>query len=479
MFVEALDTSVLGEAMVSQTWKPKENTVVSMMFEHTAAVNRLAVPHDQSFFVSASSDGTAKVWLTKGVERNAFPRSELSPRSLSPCGLRSALTYPKQGGRLLDVAMVENSHSVATTSSNGSVHVWRVELGAGGSRHRNSQQVISVPPGASDPFQSSSRFSNLVSVSGAAVVKTIDHSEGPVMSIQHFTGDVASVLTYATQRGGVHGWDLRSAEEPFLYQIRPELGYPTSLVCSPDRNWICVGTSRGYVGLWDIRYNVMCKLWRHSAGGMIHRLACTKAAGAGAGISGTLGPSEGAYLFVASGKNEAAFWGIPEGGECLKCFRSVPMTSARGPMPNLPQLHEVAIPSHPLSPLQGPHIAPNRFKQPTVDEPAVRAIMGRITNSSASSYVVTAGTDRNIRFWDLAAPSKCFTISGLEPAQPKPVYETPPSPGLRGKLFLCYDSAVPSVQATLQSQLPVREYRGLVPPVAGFKVSPPPPSSSL
>jgi phosphoinositide-3-kinase, regulatory subunit 4 len=314
-------------------------------------------------------------------------------------------------------------------------------------------------PGGSEPLQT--RFVNSVAVSGSAVVKTIDQSEGPVMSMQHFTGDVTSILTYVTQRGTIHSWDLRAAEEPFQYPIRPELGYPTSLVCSPDRNWICVGTSRGYVGLWDIRYNVMCKLWRHSTAGMIHRLACTKS-------SASLGGSEGAYLFIAAGRNEAAFWGIPEGGECLKCFRSVPMTAARGVMPSLPHLNEVSIPAHPLSPLQGPHIG-TRFKQTAADEPAVRAIMGRITYN-ASSYVVTAGTDRNIRFWDLSAPSKCFTISGLEPAQPKPVYETPSSPGLRGKLFLCYDSAVPSVQATLQSQLPAREYRGLVPPVPGFKV---------
>jgi WD40 repeat protein len=84
MFTEALDTSVFGDAMATQPWKPRENTVVSMMFEHTAAVNRLAVPHDQSFFVSASSDGTARVWSTKGVERNAFPRSVIDSASVSP-----------------------------------------------------------------------------------------------------------------------------------------------------------------------------------------------------------------------------------------------------------------------------------------------------------------------------------------------------------------------------------------------------------
>ena len=42
--------------------------------EHTAAVNRLAVSPDQSFFASGSSDGTIKIWQLKGLDKAAFPR---------------------------------------------------------------------------------------------------------------------------------------------------------------------------------------------------------------------------------------------------------------------------------------------------------------------------------------------------------------------------------------------------------------------
>lgn len=74
MFVEPLDLAHSGDAQSGQLWRPKENTVVSTLFEHTGAVNRIAIAQDQTFFVSASSDGTAKVWQVKGTERNAFPR---------------------------------------------------------------------------------------------------------------------------------------------------------------------------------------------------------------------------------------------------------------------------------------------------------------------------------------------------------------------------------------------------------------------
>src|SRR3546814_15455976 len=58
------------------------------------------------------------------------------------------------------------------------------------------------------------------------------------------------------------------------------------------------------------------------------------------------------------------------------------------------------------------------------EDHSVRAIMGRIT-SSGSSYLVTAGTDKNIRFWDFHNTSKCYTISGLLPGKPKHAFHTP------------------------------------------------------
>jgi WD40 repeat protein len=457
IFVEPLDVSHSGDGQSGQMWRPKENTVVSTMFEHTGAVNRIAIAQDQSFFVSASSDGTAKVWQVKGTERNAFPRS--------------AVTYTKHTGRVVDAAIIENSHSVATCSDTGAVHVWRVDLGSVGGKRAHANYSPAQQPADTTPPPSTRQASSSSTVWGSSTIKTLAYDEGPVLAVQHFTGDVASVLTFVSRKGMVHGWDLRCSQEAFLYNVRPELGYPMSMVCSPDRNWVCVGTSQGYIGLWDIRYNVMCKLWRHSSASAVHRLACAKSSpNIQSTREGVLASSEGAYMFAAAGNNEAAVWGIPEGGECLKCFRSVSMSAARGAMAALPYLHDIAIPSHPLAPFSGTHVQyVNRSSIDTFAS-AVRALVGRVSYSSAS-YLVTAGTDRSIRYWDFTTPSRCFTVSGLEAAQPKPVYETPPSPALRGKLFICYDSAVPSVKATLQSQLPLREYRGTLPPVANYKVS--------
>ena len=79
------------------------------------------------------------------------------------------------------------------------------------------------------------------------------------------------------RRGLIHGWDLRCGQEAFVFPVRPELGSATCLTVGPDRNWIAAGTNKGYIGLWDIRFNVMSKLWRHSSGSPMQRIARCKA----------------------------------------------------------------------------------------------------------------------------------------------------------------------------------------------------------
>jgi WD40 repeat protein len=96
-------------------------------------------------------------------------------------------------------------------------------------------------------------------------------------------------------------------------------------------------------------------------------------------------------------------------------------------------------------------------------------MIGRISPSNAS-YLITAGTDRQIRFWDFRSPDACYTVAGTESAQPRSIFvarkvEDHPV----GKLFVCYSSATPSADKILQSQLPLRENRGLIAPSTNFR----------
>lgn len=112
---------------------------------------------------------------------------------------------------------------------------------------------------------------------------------------------------------------------------------------------------------------------------------------------------------------------LDKGGECRRCFRS--LSPQEGPHVNqMPRLDAIPIPSHPHAPILGSNQGQGMSNKMSAsgsglnNEHSVRAIMGRIS-TNGNSYVITGSTDRHIRFWDMATPSKCFTVSGLAPGQ--------------------------------------------------------------
>lgn len=439
----------------SQVWRPKEDVLVTSMTEHSGSVNRLAVCPDQSFFASASSDKTVKIWQLRGVDRVPLPQS--------------VRTYTKHRSAVVDVTVIENSHSMASCSEDGQIHVWRVEVDGNAKEGTNGNGSSGSSESANNGIDEDPSKLPGLGVTGMGVIKQLNMTtHGRICNIQHFNGDSCSVLSYLTQRGGLHGWDLRCTEEAFHFPIRPELGQPTSMCMSPDRCWISVGTSKGYCALWDVRYNVMCKLWQHSSGSRIERLACCKPL-AHAGVfspnsSPAIADAEGAYLFVASGDNETSIFGIPEGGESVKCFRSIPMIYSKEALAPLPYLYDVPVPRHSGALVRA--AVENRNTTTFNKSNTVQAMIGK-----TPLYLVTAGSDRMIRYWDFNSPVKCFVVSGLESGQPKSVFEAPTGNNMNGRLFVCYDSEMPSMESTLPQHLPIRGDRGPVIANSSFRVS--------
>ncbi|CAM9232680.1 unnamed protein product [Pylaiella littoralis] len=537
-------------------WRPRQGVLVASLREHSGAVNRLALSQDQAFFVSASSDTTCKVWELRGMDHTVSPQSRA--------------TYSRQGGRLLDLCMVDNSHSVASASSDGTVHVWRVELAASasGAPHGsftmpNSGAGSSAPnaggggggatpainKGAATPggggfatTQGSSsnnnngnnngsisasvrgrRYSGAgagpvdptltalsaaaaaaagagggggvvrtgrggsgLRVCGSSMVRCVSPQEGAVVSVHHFNTELGSPLVYGTRKGGVRSWDLRAREEPWALRAHPELGFLTVIALGTEKTWLVVGTSRGFVMLWDLRFQILARLWRHSSGGAIHKLAtCSR-----------LPPPDaapGPHVIVAAGRNEAAIWDLSKGRACKQCFRVVspaegppPPPSSRGsrgqdptvvPGAELPVLEEVSLPSHPNAPALslGAQLSAVRDYSAgapqTGGDPAIRALVGRISRSERDSYLITGGTDRCIRYWDFQAASRCYMVSGREPfpGRPSPRTLQVPSaaPGQRSTVVMYYDEDAPPAAPSLASKsgsLPIAQEKGLVAP---------------
>eukprot|EP01132_Coremiostelium_polycephalum_P010002 gene10002-12267_t len=214
------------------SWKPT-GILVSHFFEHRGAVNEIQVSRDNLFFATASNDGTVKIWDCQRMEKSVTNRARQ--------------TYNQQEGRITSISICEKSHAVASASDKGSIHIFKVGIGG---RQKNGN----------------------LKYTGLSTVKVISESEGNIVSVDHYSTNSASIVTYATSKGGIHGWDLRSQQEAFQLVNESSLGLIQSFLIDPQRNWLVTGTSRGFLTCWDLRF--MIPLYSHRVtNGRIFKLA--------------------------------------------------------------------------------------------------------------------------------------------------------------------------------------------------------------
>lgn len=264
---------------------------VSHLAEHRRAVNRLALSNNGQMLLSASDDETVKVWDIRRLERDV--------------SFRSCLTYSGQSGAIISVAGVEDGQSVASASSNGSLHVWRVEY----ARKTGGSSIA-----AADEYR------------GITLRRQVSPGEGRVLDVQQW-GTAPALMLYSTQRGGVHGRDLRMPRDAWVVPAPPKLGLLQHVVADPvSQHWLLLGTNRGHLRLWDVRFLLRVNSWQHPARCSIDAMAAATAAPPRLGVvpdSGGPAPAPGAPLvYVAAGHGEIGLWDITR-GSCLQVLRTL------------------------------------------------------------------------------------------------------------------------------------------------------------
>lgn len=205
-----------------------------------------------------------------------------------------------------------------------------------------------------------------------------------------------------------------------------------------DRNWMVAGTNTGYVTLWDLRFHKIVKAWQHNSCSPVHKVSTSFAA-----LGRDHEPQP--HVIMSCGKNETSIFNVMT-GECNHCFRVLDPSLCyvdRGMLPeectSLPRLREVALHSNSYRRVLGiSHAVQTALTRKHVNswEPHMNSFSGRV-GSSGQNYLITAGSDASIRYWDFSSASKCFTVSGLKTSQSHPVYESIDVNDQRNSLILC------------------------------------------
>ena len=132
------------------------------------------------------------------------------------------------------------------------------------------------------------------------------------------------MIVYATDRGNICGWDLRTnspswkIKMPAQYGLNLEgmrrlltrLGMITATTMDlQNHSWILSGTHRGVMALWDVRFQIPIKAWLHPSKSKIHRLRTHP----------TYLTSKGKRVFCSAGDNEVSVWDV-EKATCRELF---------------------------------------------------------------------------------------------------------------------------------------------------------------
>lgn len=193
--------------------------------EHKLAINALAISPDHSFFVSVSDDETIRIWDTARIGKNP-----------ANC---SRMVKSDQGGMIKVVTFCSNSHSIATSSTNGTICLTRINI---------------------------SNKDGEVKYNGFETFRTIQLDKNTyAMNLIHNETELESVLIYCTVKGYVCGHELRNSVDLWSFTIPQDYGSITVSTYNDKLKLLLIGTNRGVVYLWDTTLKKQFKVWQHQS----------------------------------------------------------------------------------------------------------------------------------------------------------------------------------------------------------------------
>ncbi|MCJ1351180.1 MAG: Serine/threonine-protein kinase [Icmadophila ericetorum] len=363
---------------VDMPWRP-QGILVATFGEHTGAINRVVPSPDHLFFLTASDDGSIKVWDTGRLERNL--------------GYRSRHTYKHlEGSQVKTITFIENTHTFVSCATDGSIHVVKVDVTVTGDTAKYGKLRLLRE-------------------------HQLHEGEYAVWS-EHFKSDAKSVLIIATNTSRIIAIDLRKMTVMYIFENPVHHGTPACFCIDRRHNWLLLGTSHGVLDIWDLRFHLRIKAYGIAGGTPIHRIQIHPFKG------------RGKWVCIAGGTkgSEITVWDV-EKGQCREIYRANG-TSDGSTKENLRLYDLVKVDE------DKPENMLNRFAtalelQSKGNEATglnnIRAITIGLDapddgRDAKYGFFITGGPDRKVRFWDLTRVEASNIVNGLDSEEPRAKY---------------------------------------------------------
>jgi phosphoinositide-3-kinase regulatory subunit 4 len=236
---------------------------------------------------------------------------------------------------------------------------------------------------------------------------------------EHFRQESNSVLVLATNRSRILGIDLRTMATLYALENPVHHGAPTCFCVDRKRNWLCVGTSHGVVDLWDLRFKMRLRGWGVPGKGSIHRMC----------IHPTKGRGKWVCLSGGTGQGEVTVWDL----EKIVC-REIYRTSGNKDGPKGYTAWDVDEDKR--EGMLGRFATNLETSDAANADRGVRAMVAATGAAEDSrdvrhAFIVTGGSDKKLRFWDLSRIENSCIYSGLPSDEQQSTFTaTHPSPNL-------------------------------------------------
>ncbi|RDW69591.1 ARM repeat-containing protein [Coleophoma cylindrospora] len=351
-------------------WRP-EGILVATFSEHVGPVHHISIAPDHVFFLTGGDDGCVKIWDTARLERNIAHRSRQTHKHGSDTKITS-------------ICFVEHTHSFVSCGSDGSINVVKVDCMSSGGVMRYGKLRL---------------------------LREYQLPEGEMaVWTEHFKLETHSVLIVATNQSRILAIDLRKMTLLYALENPVHHGTPTCFCIDRKRNWLLLGTSHGVLDLWDLRFKVRVKGWGVPGATAVYRI--------------TIHPTKGRGRWVCvaggSGQGEVTVWDI-EKTQCREVYRAG--GNRDGPKGYEPWPVDEDRPEGMLG----------RFAtalEPTGTSNADRGVRAMVAGTdthddgreSKYGFLITGGSDKKLRFWDLSHVENSLVVSGLDAEELKPSF---------------------------------------------------------
>ncbi|KAK4540526.1 hypothetical protein LTR36_009164 [Oleoguttula mirabilis] len=368
----------------SGPWRP-QGQLVAVLAEHTNKITRIAIAPDHTFFLTASDDGSVKVWDSARLERNVTHRSRQTYR-LAP------------DVKVTSLCFVESTHTFVCTGSDGTVHVVKVDV---------------------TESANTTKYGKLQLLREWQIPTVNAGGEFAVWS-EHYRADTTSILVLATNLGRIMAVDLRYMSAIFDFHNPAQHGTPTCFCIGRKHDWLLVGTSHGVLDLWDLRFRMRLRSWAFPNAAPVTRLQLHP--------SRKTARRNRVCISGGSARGEVTVWDI-EKTICHEVYRPAHAHTKERlhlrdyELRNLDEDRSDAL----LSRVAGAIVTEAKTSEPALTAPAVTTSLYfglHQTSDDAEAlhaFAVTGGPDGRVRFWDCDKLEGCRLVSGGG-ADEKPTY---------------------------------------------------------